>query len=75
MAIDDVEELHDFHIWSISVGKMALTAHIKSDKPMKTLNMVTDMCRRKYGIFHTTIQMEGHTQTQHAFHCDQDLHD
>lgn len=30
-AIDGVEEVHDFHVWSISVGKFALSAHVKSD--------------------------------------------
>lgn len=27
-AIEGVEEIHDFHVWSISVGKFALSAHI-----------------------------------------------
>ena len=61
-AIDGVEEIHDFHVWSISVGKFALSAHIQSDTPLKTLSQVTDLCRRQYNLFHTTIQMEGFTQ-------------
>jgi zinc transporter 2 len=59
--IEGVEEIHDFHVWSISVGKFALSAHIQSDQPLKTLALVTDLLRRKYVLFHTTIQMEGHT--------------
>ena len=27
-AIDGVEEIHDLHVWSISVGKFALSAHL-----------------------------------------------
>ncbi len=54
-AIEGVEEIHDFHLWSVSVGKFSLSCHIKTDKPFKTLSMVTDLCRRKYNIFHTTI--------------------
>jgi len=46
--VPGVEELHDLHIWSISVGKLAMTAHIQSDRPLKTLSMVTDLLRRKY---------------------------
>lgn len=36
--IKGVEEIHDFHVWSISVGKFALSAHIMSDSPLKTLS-------------------------------------
>ena len=43
-----VVDLHDFHVWSISVGKYALSAHITSESPLKTLCQVTDICRRKY---------------------------
>ena len=78
MDIEDVEgvlEIHDFHVWSISVGKFAMSMHIQSDKPMKTLSMVTDLCRRKYKLYHTTIQMEGLPESKHAFVCDNDIHD
>jgi len=70
-----VEEVHDFHVWSISVGKFALSAHIKSDQPLKTLSVVTDLLRRKYNIYHTTVQMEGFSENKHAFKCDNDIHD
>ena len=75
LAIQGVEEVHDFHVWSISVGKFALSAHIKSDLPLKTLSVVTDMLRRKYNIFHTTVQMEGFNENRHAFKCENDIHD
>ena len=53
--MDDVAEVHDFHLWSISAGKLALSCHIKSDKPLKTLSHVTDLLRRKYNLYHTTV--------------------
>jgi cobalt-zinc-cadmium efflux system protein len=28
-----VEEIHDFHVWSISSGKLAMSAHIRSGNP------------------------------------------
>ena len=73
--VPGVEEIHDFHIWSISVGKSSLSCHIKSDTPLKTLSLATDLIRRKYHIYHTTIQMEGFTETKHSFRCDNDIHD
>jgi len=62
-----VNELHDFHVWAISVNKYSMSAHIVSDQPLKTLSLVTDLCRRKYDLFHTTIQMEGTNESKHYF--------
>ena len=33
LNLDEVEEIHDFHIWAISEGKMAMSAHIRSLNP------------------------------------------
>lgn len=48
-------DVHDLHVWSISVGKLAMTVHIKSKEPLKTLGQVTDLCRRKYNLNHTVV--------------------
>jgi solute carrier family 30 (zinc transporter), member 2 len=73
--VEGVEEVHDFHAWSVSQGKHAISCHIMSDKPFRTLSLVTDMCRRKYNVFHTTIQMELFSQKDYALKCENDLHD
>ena len=31
--VPGVEEIHDFHVWTISVGKLAMSAHIRSKTP------------------------------------------
>lgn len=54
-AMEGVKELHDLHVWSLSVGKSAMSAHIKSDNPFVTLKKATRMCHIKYKILHTTI--------------------
>jgi zinc transporter 2 len=69
-----VDEVHDLHLWSISSGKHALSIHIVSSQPLKALNMVTDLCRRKYKLYHTTIQVEGPQDSKHFFNCENDLH-
>lgn len=51
----DIVDVHDMHLWSLSQGKLSMSVHIKSRKPLKTLAAVTDLCRRKYRLFHTTI--------------------
>lgn len=33
----DIIDVHDLHVWTISVGKVSMTGHIKSVKPLKTL--------------------------------------
>ena len=35
--IKSVEEIHDFHVWCLSVGKSAMSAHVRSGKPEKAL--------------------------------------
>lgn len=69
---EDIVEVHDLHVWSLSMGKNSLSVHIKTKKPLKTLSQVTDLCRRKYNLFHTTIQVEGIDDKEsnpHAFEC------
>lgn len=39
-----VEEVHDLHVWSISSGKYALSCHIVSSLPLKSLKAATDLC-------------------------------
>jgi len=33
----DITDIHDLHVWTISVGNTAMTCHIMSVKPLKTL--------------------------------------
>jgi zinc transporter 2 len=79
--IDDIKastnatEIHDFHLWQISVGKFALSCHIESSTPMETLKIVSNLCKTKYNIDHLTIQMEDTSDgNEHAFECDQTTH-
>jgi len=46
LAIQNVTKVHDLHIWSLSVGKPALSAHIEVEtKPTFVLKEVTKLCR------------------------------
>ena len=57
LKINELKEMHDFHVWALTSGKFALSAHIFSDEMVKTLRDATLICR-KFGIFHSTIQIE-----------------
>lgn len=62
-VVEDVEEVHDLHIWTLTSGMYALSAHIKvrdmsiSDtaRLLKKLNFL--LCQR-FRIGHTAIQFE-----------------
>jgi zinc transporter 2 len=68
--INGVINIHDIHIWCISVGKPSISLHILSDSPQKSLEEATKICKR-YGIFHATIQVEDNTQRRREsfMHC------
>lgn len=56
-SVAAIKDLHDLHIWAITTGKISLSAHINSTDPTTTLIAANKVCA-KYGIFHTTIQVE-----------------
>lgn len=75
--IQDIKNLgsdvgvHDFHIWSISVGKYALSAHVSTSNPAEILKKVTDLCKSKYGVDHLAIQVEDTSAgNEHTFDCE-----
>lgn len=73
--IKGVKEIHDLHIWSLSAGKPAMSAHIFSENPSKALKKATELCRR-YGIYHSTIQVENWLEKNEKdfIKCDHNLH-
>ncbi|KAJ1606103.1 cation diffusion facilitator-like membrane [Cryptosporidium canis] len=61
LRLSSVLEVHDLHVWSLSVGVPALSCHIvvaSEESARVTLKYATDLCQNKYGIFHTTIQID-----------------
>jgi len=55
-SLDVVDEVHDFHLWSISAEKPILTAHVVSQHPPAfVLFEITKMLQNKFNICHTTI--------------------
>jgi cobalt-zinc-cadmium efflux system protein len=58
-----VEEIHDVHIWTITSGIVALSAHLMIQDQMVSLSTdVRDSVNRvlaeRFGITHTTLQLE-----------------
>jgi cobalt-zinc-cadmium efflux system protein len=58
-----VKDVHDLHIWSICSDYAALSAHVYVDAQsiravQNALGSINNMLRDKFGIVHTTIQLE-----------------
>ncbi|MFN3234510.1 MAG: cation diffusion facilitator family transporter [Gammaproteobacteria bacterium] len=73
LALPDVKEVHDLHIWGLSTNEVALTAHLVITKDFLTDDQQRSICnalRTNFYIEHVTLQMEhgtlhhdkGHTQ-------------
>ncbi|XP_010463097.1 PREDICTED: metal tolerance protein A2-like [Camelina sativa] len=59
--MDEVTAVHELHIWSITVGKVSLSCHvrIKPDADTDaTLDKVIEYIKREHKINHVTIQVE-----------------
>lgn len=60
LAIQDVVDIHDLHVWSISSTNIALSAHVitNSKEYNKLLCKIHSLIDEKFGISHLTIQLE-----------------
>lgn len=68
--VKEVKSVHDVHVWSITSGMYALSAHIQTEnRPLSecalVIQEIESMLRKKYRIGHTTLQFEcdGHQGT------------
>lgn len=60
-ALAGVTEAHDLHIWTVSSGRLAMSAHLivsENEQSKGILNAAIEMLEQKYKILHTTIQIE-----------------
>ena len=73
LNIEGVVEIHDLHVWSLSIGKLSLSCHISSIDPQKTLKKSKKMIKKKYNIDHITIQAEDANLSKNM-DCKHDLH-
>ena len=61
-------EVHDLHVWSLTTGHCALSAHAVVEEGVHSDQVLTEMTDRladRFGIHHVTIQLEG-TNRRHV---------
>ncbi|WNQ12660.1 cation diffusion facilitator family transporter [Paenibacillus aurantius] len=59
--VEGVEDVHEMHLWAISTDHYSLTAHVFIDEkiqPFCIILAINETLKNKYGIEHSTIQME-----------------
>jgi cobalt-zinc-cadmium efflux system protein len=62
VELNDVEKVHDLHVWCITPSKMCcMSGHVvmrKGADRKKLIATLINMLKDKFGIDHTTIQLE-----------------
>ncbi len=70
-GINGVREVHDLHIWAMSTTETALTAHLVIPEETKDDFFLKKICgelHSKFGIEHSTIQVEKSAQSANCEH-------
>ena len=70
-SIDGVIDIHDLHVWCLSIGKISMSCHLSCKNPQKTLVVAHKLLKKKYKISHTTIQVE---DVKRDINCRHSLH-
>ena len=59
--VPGTEEVHDLHVWSLTTGRCALSAHVVASGAVDDdaiLAAMAELCARQFRIDHVTIQIE-----------------
>ncbi len=73
--VEGVQEVHDLHIWSASVHKVALSVHLVTETPSKVLTQARECLEKTFGICHATIQVEDPKafEPRYCYDCQNNL--
>lgn len=76
LAVDGVVDVHDLHLWSINDRTPAMSAHLVVDEDVElhcgeesVLDTAGHALRARFGLDHTTLQVEHHAHVAHEDHC------
>jgi cobalt-zinc-cadmium efflux system protein len=71
LETDGVEDVHDLHVWTITSGRDALSAHVRHAQDAATpelLRSLRSKLHEQFGVDHLTIQMETGDFEDETFH-------
>ncbi|MEO8335810.1 MAG: cation diffusion facilitator family transporter [bacterium] len=72
VTVDGVQAVHDLHIWSITSGRVSMSAHIAVDGTRPDRDVLPALCttlRESFGITHVTLQLESECAANEALHA------
>lgn len=76
LAVPGVAEVHDLHVWAINDRRPAMSAHIVVTQEAATgcgdgsvLDHAGELLRDRFGVAHSTLQVEAHAHAHHEDHC------
>lgn len=70
LELNTVQEIHDFHCWSLAGDKHVMTCHVRSAYQEKVIKDINKICKN-FGIYHITIQVEKEQpEGQRGLKCD-----
>jgi cobalt-zinc-cadmium efflux system protein len=69
-VLPGVHSVHDLHIWTITSGLIALSAHVRTEERLQheLLREVRKVLSEQFGISHSTIQIE-HEEQENEPNC------
>ena len=71
VGIDGIEGLHDLHVWTVTSGLVALSAHVEitADSDWnRLLPEASDLLAEQFGVAHITLQPEDVSAVPEVFH-------
>jgi cobalt-zinc-cadmium efflux system protein len=71
LETDGVQDVHDLHVWTITSGRDALSAHVvhaEAVPPPELLKELRGKLHDRFGVDHLTIQMETSAHEDETFH-------
>ncbi|MBI4493930.1 MAG: cation transporter [Chloroflexi bacterium] len=71
LRVEGVEAVHDLHIWALTSGFIAMSAHVVASdgQAQEVLARLRDRLHDDFGIAHTTLQIEQGEQVEEEIHC------
>jgi cobalt-zinc-cadmium efflux system protein len=75
-TVPGVRDVHDLHLWTITSGRHAVSAHLVVDEARSlhcgdasVLDAAANQLRRQFGLTHSTLQVEHDDHASHEHTC------
>ncbi|GAA5128515.1 cation diffusion facilitator family transporter [Pseudonocardia adelaidensis] len=76
-GVPGVRDVHDLHVWAINDRKPSVSAHVVVDEDGhgpcgegSVLDRAARLLRDRFGLAHSTLQVEQHSHSGHEERCD-----